>query len=335
MTFIWPYFLLSLLLAPLAVWLYLRGQRRRRQVIAGYAALGFVQSPAGRTLGWRRHPPYALFLVGLILFCVALARPQATLSLPRLEGVVILAFDVSGSMAATDLEPSRMEAARAAAIDFIQRQPSTVRVGIVAFSESGFTVQPPTNDQAALLATVNRLRPERGTSLASGILAALNTIFATPEPSGAIYSSLTPTPSPTPTPAAPGSYESAAIVLLTDGENTAPPEPLESAQIAADRGVRIYTIGIGSTAGTTIEIEGMTFFTRLDAETLQRIAEMTDGEYFNAQDEEELSAIYRELDVQLVTRPEKTEVTALFAGVALLLLIGGAALSMVWLGRAP
>jgi Ca-activated chloride channel family protein len=335
MTFIWPYFLLSLLLAPLAVWLYLRGQRRRRQVIAGYAALGFVQSPAGRTLGWRRHPPYALFLVGLILLCVALARPQATLSLPRLEGVVILAFDVSGSMAATDLEPSRMEAARAAAIDFIQRQPSTVRVGIVAFSESGFTVQPPTNDQAALLATVNRLRPERGTSLASGILAALNTIFATPEPSGAIYSSLTPTPSPTPTPAAPGSYESAAIVLLTDGENTAPPEPLESAQIAADRGVRIYTIGIGSTAGTTIEIEGMTFFTRLDAETLQRIAEMTDGEYFNAQDEEELSAIYRELDVQLVTRPEKTEVTALFAGVALLLLIGGAALSMVWLGRAP
>lgn len=335
MTFIWPYFLLSLLLAPLVVWLYLRGQHRRRQVIAGYAALGFVQSPAGRTLGWRRHPPYALFLVGLILLCVALARPQATLSLPRLEGVVILAFDVSGSMAATDLEPSRMEAARAAAIDFIQRQPSTVRVGIVAFSESGFTVQPPTNDQAALLATVNRLRPERGTSLASGILAALNTIFATPEPSGAIYSSLTPTPSPTPTPAAPGSYESAAIVLLTDGENTAPPEPLESAQIAADRGVRIYTIGIGSTAGTTIEIEGMTFFTRLDAETLQRIAEMTDGEYFNAQDEEELSAIYRELDVQLVTRPEKTEVTALFAGVALLLLIGGAALSMVWLGRAP
>lgn len=335
MTFIWPYFLLSLLLAPLAVWLYLRGQRRRRQVIAGYAALGFVQSSAGRTLGWRRHPPYALFLVGLILLCVALARPQATLSLPRLEGVVILAFDVSGSMAATDLEPSRMEAARAAAIDFIQRQPSTVRVGIVAFSESGFTVQPPTNDQAALLATVNRLRPERGTSLASGILAALNTIFATPEPSGAIYSSLTPTPSPTPTPAAPGSYESAAIVLLTDGENTAPPEPLESAQIAADRGVRIYTIGIGSTAGTTIEIDGMTFFTRLDAETLQRIAEMTDGEYFNAQDEEELSAIYRELDVQLVTRPEKTEVTALFAGVALLLLIGGAALSMVWLGRAP
>lgn len=335
MTFIWPYFLLSLLLAPLAVWLYLRGQRRRRQVIAGYAALGFVQSVAGQMLGWRRHLPYTLFLVGLILFCVALARPQATLSLPRLEGVVILAFDVSGSMAATDLEPSRMEAARAAAIDFIQRQPSTVRVGIVAFSESGFTVQPPTNDQAALLATVNRLRPERGTSLASGILAALNTIFATPEPSGAIYSSLTPTPSPTPTPAAPGSYESAAIVLLTDGENTAPPEPLESAQIAADRGVRIYTIGIGSTAGTTIEIDGMIFFTRLDAETLQRIAEMTDGEYFNAQDEEELSAIYRELDVQLVTRPEKTEVTALFAGVALLLLMIGAALSMVWLGRAP
>ena len=335
MSFIWPYLLLSLLLIPLAAWFYRREQRRRRQVVAGYAALGLTPTAAGRTPGWRRHLPYFLFLAGLTLLCLSLARPQAALSLPRLEGVVILAFDVSGSMAATDLEPSRMEAARAAAIDFIQRQPTTVRVGIVAFSESGFTVQPPTNDQAALLNTVNRLRPERGTSLATGILAGLNTIFATPEPSGAVYSNLTPTPVATSTPVAPGSYTSAAIVLLTDGENTAPPEPLESAQIAADRGVRIYPIGIGSAAGTTIEIEGMTYFTRLDAATLERIAEMTAGAYFNARDEEELSEIYRSLDVQLVTRPEQTEITALFAGAAMLLLIGGALLAMVWLGRAP
>jgi Ca-activated chloride channel family protein len=335
MTFIWPYFLLSLLAIPLLVLLYVRMQRRRRQIVAGYGALGIVPASAGRTLGWRRHMPYVLFLTGLILLGIALARPQAELSLPRLEGTVILAFDVSGSMAAEDMAPTRLEAARAAAIEFVQRQPVTVRVGVVAFSESGFTVQPPTNDQAAIFATLNRLRPERGTSLASGILASLNTIFATPEPSGAVYSNITPTPEPTPDPVPPGSYESAAIVLLTDGENTAPPEPFDAAQAAADRGVRIYTIGLGSAAGTTIEIEGLTYFTGLDQEMLQNVAEMTAGEYYNAQDEEELSAIYQSLAPQLTTRPDKTEVTALFAGAALLFLLAGGLLAMVWLGRVP
>lgn len=133
----------------------------------------------------------------------------------------------------------------------------------------------------------------------------------------------------------PGSYESAAIVLLTDGENTAPPEPYEAAQAAADRGVRIYTIGLGSAAGTTIEIEGLTYFTSLDEEMLQNVAAMTAGEYYNAQNEEELGAIYQSLAPQLTTRPDKTEVTALFAGAALLFLLAGGLLAMVWLGRVP
>lgn len=334
MTFIWPVLLLSLFLIPACVWFYARSDRRRRQALARYGTMGIVQTAVGRSPGWRRHAPYTLLLLGLTLLCIAMARPQAELSLPRLEGTIILAFDVSGSMAAEDLEPTRIEAARAAAIEFVQRQPPTVRIGVVTFSESGFTVQPPTNDQAAVLSTINRLRPERSTSLAAGILASLNTIFVTPEPSGAVYSNLTPTPAPTPTPALPGSYESAAIVLLTDGENTAPPAPFESAQVAADRGVRIYPIGIGSAAGAPIEIEGLTYFTQLDEATLQTIAQMTAGEYYNAQDEEELSSIYRQLAPQLVTRPDKTEITALFAGAAVLLLLSGSLLSMWWIGRA-
>lgn len=335
MTFIWPYLLLSLLLVPLLVLLYLRLQRRRERIAASYGTLGIVQRAGSKTPGWRRHAPYVLFLLGLILLLIALARPEAALGLPRLEGTVILAFDVSGSMAAGDMEPTRMEAARAAAIEFVQRQPVTVRVGVVAFSESGFTVQPPTNDQAAIFATLSRLRPERGTSLASGILAALNAIFATPEPSGAVYSNLTPTPTPTPTPAPAGSFGSAAIVLLTDGENTAPPEPYAAAQAAADRGVRIYTIGMGSPAGTTIEIDGLTYFTSLDEGMLKEIASTTAGEYYNAQSEEELSAVYQSIAPQLTTRADKTEVTALFAAAALLLMLAGGALAMVWLGRVP
>jgi Ca-activated chloride channel family protein len=335
MTFIWPSLLLTLLLLPLLVMLYVRLQRRRRAIAASFGSMGLVQTAAGRSLGWRRHFPYVLFLLGLTLLCIAMARPQAELTLPRLEGIVILAFDVSGSMAAEDMTPTRMEAARSAAQEFIERQPATVQVGVVTFGESGFTVQPPTNDQGAMLATIGRLRPERGTSLAAGILAALNTIFATPAPSGAIYSNLTPTPTATPTPAPPGSYTAAAVVLLTDGENTAPPDPIEAAQAAADRGVRIYTIGIGSAAGANIEIDGITYHTRLDEETLKTIAQMTNAEYFNAQDEEDLHAIYQNIELQLVARPDKTEITALAAGVAMLFLLAGGAFAMLWFGRTP
>lgn len=335
MSFLWPYALLSLLATPLLVLGYLRAQRRREQLLAARGALGLVQNAAGQAPGRRRHLPYALLLGGVILLCLALARPEAQLRLPHIEGVVLLAFDVSGSMAAEDLKPTRMEAARMAAMEFVERQPPGVQVGVVAFSESGFTVQPPTTDRAAVLATLQRLQPERGTSLASGILTALNTIFATPEPSGAVYSNLTPTPTPTPTPAPPGSYASAAIVLLSDGENTAPPDPLEAARIAADRGVRIYTVGVGSPAGVNIVIDGLTYHTRLDEAMLQTIAEMTAGAYYNAQTEEELSAIYEALELELVVKPQRTEITALFAGVAMLFILSGGLLSMLWFGRAP
>lgn len=335
MSFIWPAMLLFLLIIPLFVWLYLRMQRRRRHIAARYGSLGLMQT-AGRPLGGRRHLPPALFLSGLTILLLALARPQAAVSLPRLEGTIVLAFDVSGSMAAADLTPTRMEAAKTAALAFVERQPASVRIGVVAFSDGGLAVLPPTNDQAAIFSAINRLAPERGTSLAQGIFAALDTLFLDPDADELrLYSNLTPAPTPTPPPVPAGSHTGAAIVLLTDGENTAPPDPFAATQLAADRGVRIYPIGIGSAAGTNLQVEGFTVHTRLDAATLQQIAELTAGIYYNAADEEELRTIYENLDPQLVVKTEEMEVTSLFAGASILLLLSGGIVSLLWFSRMP
>jgi Ca-activated chloride channel family protein len=333
MSFIWPFMLILLLVVPLLAWLYVRLQRRRRQFAASFGSMGLVQAGAGRKpLGRRRHLPAVLFLVGLTVLLTGMARPQAEISLPRIEGTVILAFDVSGSMAATDIQPTRMEAAKVAAREFVQRQPSTVQIGIVAFSDSGLAVQPPTNDQAALLAAINRLSPQRGTSLGQGMLTALNTIAAAQQPGERLYSNLTATPEPlTPASGAP----SAAVVLLTDGENNEAPNPSEVARAAAERGVRIYTVGVGSPAGTTLKANGFTIHTQLDEPALQEIAQLTEGAYYNAASQQDLESIYQNLDLQLVVRPEQTEVSALFAIVGTLLLLIGGALSLLWFGRVP
>jgi Ca-activated chloride channel family protein len=334
MSFIWPTMLFSLLTVPVLVALYVRNQRRRQQIAARYGSMGFVQASSGPALGRRRHVPALLFLAGLTILLMALARPQAVVSLPRLQGTVVLAFDVSGSMAATDMEPSRMEAAKAAATEFVLRQPSTVRIGVVAFSDGGLPVLAPTNNQDEILAAIARMGPERGTSLGQGILLAVESVFAK-DGAPPIYSNLTPEPTATPEPVPAGSYGSAAIVMLTDGENTAPPDPFEAAQVAADRGVRIYPIGIGSSEGAVLEVEGFQVFTRLDEGTLQGIAALTEGSYFNAVDEEELSSVYAALEPQLTIEADPLEVTSLFAGLSILLLTIGGALSMLWFGRVP
>ena len=277
-----------------------------------------------------------LFLISLTILIVALARPQTVVSLPRIEGTVILAFDVSGSMAADDLKPTRMEAAKAAARDFVQLQPPSVQIGVVSFSEGGFSVQAPTYDEGAVLAAINRLAPQRGTSLAYGILTSLDAIaVANSGETTHFYSNLTPTPAPTPTPVPKGTYTSAAIVLLTDGENNESPDPLAAAQTAADRGVRIYTVGIGSAAGSILHIDGFTVRTQLDEAMLKQISQITNGVYYNAENEQDLKAIYDNLDPQLVIKPEKTEVTSLFAGVSILVLLIGGAFSLSWFGHLP
>ncbi len=335
MTFIWPAMLFLLVLVPLFILFYLLLQRRRRRFVASFGKLGFLQGAMGQEPGLRRHFPPALFLTGLTILVVALARPQAVVSLPKVEGTVILAFDVSGSMAADDLQPSRIEAAKIAARDFVDRQPVSVQIGVIAFSDSGFSVQAPTNDKEAILASINRLTPQRGTSLGNGILISLNTIATQNDQAPQLYSNLTPSPSPTPTPVPEGTYVPAVIVLLTDGENNEAPDPLGAAQSAADRGVRIYTVGIGSAAGTTLHINGFTVHTQLNEAMLQQISQLSDGAYYNAESEQELFSIYDNLNPQLVIKPEKMEVTSIFAGASILVFLIGGLFSLLWFSRLP
>jgi Ca-activated chloride channel family protein len=329
MPFIWPLMLFSLLLAPLLVALYLRLLRRQRQAVLDLGPLDMVQNSSGGNIGLRRHIPPAIFFAGLILLLLALARPEMNIRLPRVEGTVILAFDVSSSMEADDLEPTRMEAAKAAARAFVENQPSTLRVGVVAFSGGGVVVQPPTGDQVALLSTIDRLSPQGGTSLGQGIFSSLNAIAG--EPLAVEEASLEEMRETGEI----GYFPSALIVLLTDGENTASPDPLEVAQMAADAGVRIFPIGIGSPEGTVLEVDGFNILTQLNETTLQEIASLTNGSYFEAEDEESLQEIYRNIDLQLTVRAEKMEITAIVAGVSALLFLLGGALSLFWFGKVP
>ncbi len=337
MTFIWPIMLFLLVLIPVAVVFYLRLQRRRRQLSDASGSLGFLPSGGSRSPAVRRHIPPAFFLVGLATLVIAAARPQAVVALPKQEGTIILAFDVSGSMAADDMKPTRMEAAKAAAKDFVKAQPLNVQIGVVAFSDNGFSMQIPTEDQGAVLAAIDRLAPQRGTSVAQGILASLQAIAVGSNGGlpAEVYSGLLLTPTPTPTPVPPGTHTSAAIILLSDGENNESPDPLAAAQTAADRGVRIYTVGIGSPSGTTVHVNGFSLHTQLDEATLQQISQISGGTYFNAQSASDLQKVYGELTKQLVAKPEKTEITSLFAGASIIVFLIGGLFSLLWFSRLP
>jgi Ca-activated chloride channel family protein len=333
MTFTWPLMLLTLLLVPLFILIYVRLQRRRKKILATIGSLGFAQNSGGRQVGVRRHIPPLLFLIGLTAMLVAMARPNAVVRLPSTESIVILAFDVSGSMAADDMQPTRMEAAKVAAREFVARQPSSVQIGVVAFSDGGISVLSPTKDQEAILTAIDRLVPQRGTSVGSGILMSLNAIAQSRGEVPEAPDSLTPMPTPTPLP--PGTYIPAAIVLLTDGENTTSPDPIEAAMTAADRGVRVYTIGVGSPQGTTLTVNDFTVFTQLNEPMLQQIASLTDGAYFNAQSEDDLREIYQNLKVQVVIKPEKTEITSIFSGISVLFMLVGGVFSLLLFSRLP
>ncbi len=335
MSFLWPQMLWSLVLVPVFIALYVRMQARRRRLAAEYGSLGIVQQAGGRPLGARRHVPAFFFLAGLTTLLVALARPQAVIRLPREEGTVVLAFDVSGSMAADDIKPTRMDAAKAAARDFVQHQPLSVQIAVVGFSDNGFSVQAPTDDRESILASINRLSPQHGTSLAHGIEASLSTIALRAAQGALLYSNLPPTATPTPTPVPKGTYAPAVVVLLSDGENNEAPDPLAAAQAAADQGVRIYTVGIGSPTGTTLHINGFTVHTQLDEALLQQVATLTQGAYFHAQSAQDLLKIYDSLSPQLVIRAERTELTAILAGAGSLLLLLGGILSLMWFSRVP
>jgi Ca-activated chloride channel family protein len=226
-----------------------------------------------------------------------------------------------------------MEAAKAAALGFVDQQPATVEIGVVAFSDGGFSVQPPTNDKQVVLDAINRLRPQRGTSLGQGIIASLNTIATAAGET--VVSNFADPNQPAPTPFAPGTYSSAVIILLSDGENNQNPDPLAAAQAAAERGVRIYTVGIGSPQGAVIQIDDFLVNTRLDEAMLQQISLITDGAYYAAGDEAELQAIYEDIDLKLVVESEQMEVTSIFAGISMLFMLVAGTISLLWFSRWP
>ncbi len=371
-TFLWPFMLVTLLAIPILVVLYVRIQRRRAFATSLFRASAPNAGRAGSRAeangrpggarqgpGFRRHVPFVLFVLGLAVVLVALARPQAQLALPRVEGTVMLVFDVSGSMGATDVQPSRLEAAKKAAREFVQTQPSTVKIGIVSFSGAGIMAQTPTNDTASLLATINRLQPTKGTSLGSGIASALNAIAvdagltggqSTPgeaapgapargpaaapqvpgqsgqQPGAADASILAQLPA--------GNYPSSEIVILSDGEDNQGVDPVQAAQVAAQHGVKVDTLGFGTTAGATITtVDGYRVHTALDEATLQQIAQAAGGTYYPPQSETNPQQVYSGLTPHVVVKPEYMEVTAVFAGASILLLFVGSLLSTLWFRR--
>lgn len=301
---------------------YLLHQRRRA---AAMQATGLGLAAPSHRFAARRHLPYALFLAALPLLLLAVARPQAQIDVPRAAGTVILVFDVSNSMAADDVKPTRLAAAKTAATSFVQAQPDTVDIGVVMFGQDGLTTQRPTDDHDAVVAAVTRLSTSGGTSLRQAILAALTVIVGRPVslPDGGA----------TQQPPDLGYWGSATIVLFSDGEDTAGPEAEAAAALAAAAGVRIEAVGIGTTRGTTVEVDGYQVATALHEDLLTSIAATTGGSYHPAQDTAALNEIHRTIDLRITTKPESVELTASLAIAALLLLTAGGLLMIRWYGR--
>ncbi len=336
MSFAWPFALLLLLFIPGGILAYRAIGRRRARRIGGLAMPSRGSAQRGARV--RAAVPTALLVLALVAMVVAVARPQGTVSLPVGQGTVVLAFDVSGSMAATDQSPTRLDAAKALATDFVQHQPPGIAIGIVAFSDSGIAVQAASTDQGEVLAAIKQLAPQKGTALGQGLQAALH-VVAIAEAGSSVdyYTSASPAPSATPTPApvAPGSHASAAIVLLTDGENNENPDPLTIAQQAADLGIRVDTVALGTAQGADLNLNGFHVHSQLNEGLLQQIATLTAGTYFGTETTGSLADVYASIQPTLTVQPQTIELTGIAAGAALVLLAAGVVASLILLGRMP
>ena len=349
MTFLFPDALWLLAMLPLLVGAYVALLRRKKVALA-YSDLGLVRAALGPRQSMRRHVPPALFLAALALMIVALARPAALVTLPSQHETVILAMDVSGSMRADDVKPTRLAAAQAAARAFIKDTPKTTRIGLVSFAGSAALVQAPTHHREDVLAAIEQLQLQNATAVGSGILASLKAIFPDQDfelkvpvplrargpaaaggsrPSSPLGAPARPEQKPVP----PGSYKSAVIILLTDGQTTTGPDPVDAARLAAERGVRVFTVGVGTPDGQILTGEGWSIRVRLDEDALKVIADLTRGEYFFAGNAPDLKKIYEGLNSKLVMEKKETEITAFFTGVAAALALLAAALSLLWFNR--
>ena len=344
MQFLWPQFLWLLLLLPLLVGLYVLLLRRKKKMAVRYASLSIVKEAMGAGQQIRRHIPPLLFLLALATLVLAASRPVAVVTLPSNQQTIILAMDVSGSMRAADVLPNRLVAAQNAAKSFIAELPRHVKVGIVAFAGSAQVAQLPTTNREDLVTAIDRFQLQRATATGNAIVISLATLF----PDAGIDLETMQTGRERPrglsldadrkpkkefTPVAPGSYPSAAIIMLTDGQRTTGVDPLDAAKLAADRGVRVYTVGIGTVDGETIGFEGWSMRVRLDEETLKAIAQKTSAEYFYAGTAQDLKKVYETLSSKLTVEKKETEISALFAMAAAALVLLSAGLSLYWFNR--
>ncbi|HEU5107051.1 MAG TPA: VWA domain-containing protein [Micromonosporaceae bacterium] len=323
MTFHHPLLLVvAAVVTAAAVTAYVLLQRRRT---AALSAAGLTVSGAGHRRRVSRHLPYVLLLAAVPLLMTGLARPETTVPVPRAAGTVVLLFDVSNSMAADDVEPTRLGAAQAAATEFVRAQPDSVDIGVVMFGQQALTTQQPTDDHERAVAAINRLRTGGGTSLGQAILAAMSTIVGEPV-------SL-PDPDSAEPPPDLGYWGSATIVLFSDGEETGGPDAEAAADLAARAGVRIETIGIGTAGGATVEVDGFQLATALDEELLTSVAGITGGEYRPAGDAGALANVTDSIELRVYTQDKPVELTAVLAGAALLLLVLGSLLMTRAYGR--
>jgi len=325
MSFDYPLVLVAAaLISGIAVACYVALQRRRQAALraAGFATLAGGTS---RRAAIRRHLPYALLLAALPILLVGLSRPEAKLAVPRVAGTVVLAFDASNSMSAGDVEPSRLAAAQAAAAAFVEQQPRTVDVGVIVFGDTALTTQAPTDDHALAVAAINRVKTGGGTSIGDAILLALGTIVGK-------QVSL-PAGGAPPTTGELGYWPSATIVMFSDGEDTGGADVQAASEMAAAAGVRIQTVGVGTAKGAPVEVDGYQLSTALDEQTLTMVAQTTGGAYHPAGDADTLADTTKSIDLRLTTKKEPVELTAPFAGAALLLLSLGALLGTRWHGR--
>ena len=339
-----------MLALPLLPLLYLWLLRRRVKAALRYSNLDMVRAAASRP--WRRHVPPALLLLACSLLAFALARPTAPVTLPWARTTIMLAMDVSRSMRVTDVKPSRMEAAQEAAKMFLRELPRNIDVGLVTFAGSTQVAQPATLDRAALISAIDAFQMQIGTAVGNAIVLCLSELF--PD-HGIDLEGMTFGPRQSArgrdpkekekgkekekaapkqiTPVAPGSYDAAAIILLSDGRRTTGIDTLQAATMAADRGVRIYVVGLGTPDGHTAVDEGMAIYLKLDEPTLREVARLTGGEYHHAGTAEMLRSVYQDLGSRLQVQTRETELTGVLALGAAMLVVAAAGLSVLWFGR--
>jgi Ca-activated chloride channel homolog len=349
MQFLWPLALWSLLFIPLMVWGYIWAQRRKQRTVVIYSSLALIKPAMRKTSMWRRHVPPALLALALSLVLFAASRPVARVSLPADYMTLMLAMDVSRSMLAEDVQPSRIVAAQTAAKAFISELPENVRVGVVSFAANAQLVQAVTQNKEQLTAAIDGFSLQRGTATGSGLLVALNTLMPDVkvnletvlygsefsgwgEQIGAGRSLDKPKETKPDTskvqPA--GSYTGGAIVLLSDGRRTTGADPIEAAKLAASKGVRVYTVAFGTPNGTIPGQSYSSFWTQVDEESLQKIAKITEAEFFRATNAADLKKIYQHLSSKFVLEQRETEISALFIAAALAMLGLAFGLSRYW-----